>query len=64
MRQLQNFGKIQTGVLPYNDLTPNLVEVMSCEGGCISGPCVINQQKVAEMQIKKYVEKGKEESKE
>ena len=61
MRQLQNFGKIQTGVLPYNDLTPNLVEVMSCEGGCISGPCVINQQKVAEMQIKKYVENGKDE---
>ena len=64
MKQLQNFGKIQAGVLPYTDQTPNLVEVMSCEGGCISGPCVINQQKVAEMQIKKYVEKGKEESKE
>lgn len=59
MKQLADFGKIQTGELPWTDTTPNLVEVMACEGGCISGPSVITNPKVAAIQLKKYVESGK-----
>jgi [FeFe] hydrogenase (group B1/B3) len=34
----------------------NLLEVMACEGGCIAGPCVITNSKVAAGQLKSYVE--------
>jgi [FeFe] hydrogenase (group B1/B3) len=37
----------------------NLVEVMACPGGCIAGPSVIANPKVAAVQLKKYVEAGK-----
>ena len=58
MKQLSNFGKIQAGELPYTETTPNLVEVMACEGGCIYGPSVITNPKVASVMLKKYVEAG------
>lgn len=59
MKQLTQFGKIQSGETPYTDTTPNLVEVMACEGGCIAGPSVITNPKVAAFQLKKYVESGR-----
>ncbi|HUH43796.1 MAG TPA: [Fe-Fe] hydrogenase large subunit C-terminal domain-containing protein, partial [Treponemataceae bacterium] len=43
------------GELPVTEDTPNLIEVMSCEGGCIAGPSVIANPKVAAIQLKKYV---------
>lgn len=58
MTQLAQYGKIQKGILPHNDATPNLVEVMSCEGGCIAGPCVIENPKRASVQLKKYADAG------
>lgn len=60
MKQLSDFGKIQAGELPSTDATPNLVEVMACEGGCISGPSVITNPKIAAIQLKKYVDAGAE----
>ena len=58
MKMLAQYGKIQAGTAPYTPTTPNLVEVMSCEGGCIAGPSVIANPKIAAMQLKKYVETG------
>ena len=58
MKQLANYGKMNAGTLPYTDETPNLIEVMACEGGCIGGPSVITNPKVANVQLKKYVETG------
>jgi len=34
--------------------TENFVEVMSCENGCIGGPCTISRPKVALNLLKKY----------
>ncbi len=61
MKQLTQYGKIQAGEIPYTDDCPNLIEVMACEGGCISGPCVITNPKIATIQLKKYVESGAED---
>ena len=61
MKQLAQFGKIQSGAVPYTSTTPNLVEVMSCEGGCIAGPSVISNPRIAAVQLKKYVENGKKD---
>lgn len=58
MKQLAQYGKIQSGEIPVTPDTPNLVEVMACEGGCIAGPSVITNPKVAALQLKKYVESG------
>ena len=51
MKQLKAFGKGTAG-------DANLVEVMACVGGCIAGPTVIANPKVAAIQLKKYVESG------
>lgn len=32
----------------------NFIEIMSCEGGCIGGPCVINNPKVAKRQLDNF----------
>lgn len=61
MKQLAFFGKIQSGAAAYTETTPNLVEVMSCEGGCIAGPSVISNPRIAAVQLKKYVESGKKD---
>ncbi|MCL2242330.1 MAG: monomeric [FeFe] hydrogenase [Chitinispirillia bacterium] len=58
MKRLAEFGKINAGELPQKDDTPNLIEVMSCQGGCIAGPSVVTNPKVALMQLGKYAEKG------
>jgi len=63
MKTLAMYGKINSGELPYTDETPNLVEVMACEGGCIGGPCVIQNPKQSINQLKKYVELGSDEKK-
>ncbi|MCQ2579344.1 MAG: Fe-hydrogenase large subunit family protein, partial [Treponemataceae bacterium] len=58
MKQLASYGKIQTGAVKQTEIDPNLVEVMACEGGCIAGPGVVTNPKVAAIQLKKYVEAG------
>jgi [FeFe] hydrogenase (group B1/B3) len=62
MKTLAMYGKINAGLLPYTPETPNLVEVMACEGGCIAGPCVIQNPKISVTQLKKYVDAGKDEN--
>ena len=32
----------------------NLIEVMSCEGGCLHGPCVVSNPVVSRMKLKEY----------
>lgn len=59
MKKLKMYGQINIGNIPSTPETGNLVEVMSCEGGCISGPSVIANLKVSEIQLKKYVDSGK-----
>ena len=56
MKQLASFGKSAASKTPAD---ANLVEVMACAGGCIAGPVVITNPKVAAVQLKKYVESGK-----
>ena len=58
MKQLDKYGKINAGSLPKTPDTPNLIEVMACEGGCIGGPSVITNPKVAAAQLDKYVATG------
>jgi len=58
IKRLAEFGKINSGALPYTDGTPNLIEVMACQGGCIAGPLVITNPKVALLQLTKYAETG------
>ena len=62
MKQLAQYGKIQSGQAPHTPDCPNLVEVMACEGGCIAGPSVITNPKVAAIQLKKYVEAGADDA--
>lgn len=62
MKTLSMYGKINAGLLPYTEDTPNLVEVMACENGCIGGPCVIQNPKISATQLKKYVEAGTNEN--
>ena len=56
MKRLTELGKINAGELPHTEDTPNLVEVMSCQCGCISGPLVVTNPKVALMQLGKYAQ--------
>ena len=58
IKTLTEFGKINSGELPRKDDTPNLIEVMACQGGCIAGPSVITNPKVALFQLAKYAEFG------
>ena len=58
MKQLAQYGKIHSGEVPHTEDCPNLIEVMACEGGCIAGPSVITNPRVAAIQLKKYVEAG------
>jgi iron only hydrogenase large subunit-like protein len=58
MKRLAELGKINTDKLPRADDTPNLIEVMTCQGGCIAGPSVITNPKVALAQLAKYAESG------
>jgi [FeFe] hydrogenase (group B1/B3) len=58
MKRLTELGKINAGKLPLANDTPNLIEVMACQGGCIAGPSVITNPKVALAQLTKYAEFG------
>jgi [FeFe] hydrogenase (group B1/B3) len=58
MKQLAEFGKYAAA---KQEAPANLVEVMACQGGCIAGPSVITNEKVAAVQLKKYVENGRQE---
>lgn len=55
MRQLAEFGKAAAA---KRDAGSNLVEVMACSGGCIAGPSVITNPKVALALLKGYVGNG------
>lgn len=58
MAKLKMYGQINVGKIQPNDTTGNLVEVMSCEGGCIAGPSVITNPKVANILLNDYVKKS------
>ena len=59
MKKLKMYGQINVGKLQPGPETGNLVEVMSCEGGCIAGPCVITKTNIAGVQLDKYVKEVK-----
>lgn len=59
MKQLALYGKAAASKSPTD---ANLVEVMACPGGCIAGPSVITNYKVAGVQLKKYVEAGNKDT--
>jgi [FeFe] hydrogenase (group B1/B3) len=61
MKQLAAYGQIQSGAVPQTAETPNLVEVMACEGGCIAGPSVIANAKAAASRLERYAEAGRRE---
>jgi iron only hydrogenase large subunit-like protein len=65
-------GKVEVNPITINGLTRkslkemkrfekkcpgNLVEVMACEGGCIAGPNVIGNPRLAAKHLKKYLGK-------
>ncbi|MCR5290933.1 MAG: monomeric [FeFe] hydrogenase [Treponema sp.] len=58
MAQLATYGKINSGAMPTPPNCANLVEVMACEGGCVGGPAVITNPKVATVLLKNYVTAG------
>jgi [FeFe] hydrogenase (group B1/B3) len=53
MKRLAAYGK---AAAEGTAADANLVEVMACPGGCIAGPSVITNPKVAANQLRKYVE--------
>ena len=59
MKKLRYYGDIQAGRIEAKEGDGNLVEVMSCEGGCIAGPCVVQKVNLANVQLDKYVKEGK-----
>jgi len=54
MKRLAEFGKVYSGKVPPAQDAPNLIEVMACQGGCIAGPSVITNPKIALSQLEKY----------
>ena len=61
IKQLQNYGKINAGTIPTPADCPNLIEVMACEGGCISGPSVIMNPKTGLALLNMYANAGSKE---
>lgn len=55
MKKLKMYGDINAGRIEAPETAGNLVEVMSCEGGCVAGPCVITKVNVANIHLDKYV---------
>lgn len=55
MKQLSAYGKTAAS---HKEADANLVEVMACQGGCIGGPSVLANYKIAAMQLKKYAAGG------
>lgn len=58
MAKLKFYGQINAGKIKQDVPHGNLVEVMSCPGGCIAGPSVITPVKTASVLLEKYVEEG------
>ncbi|HAH61999.1 MAG TPA: Fe-hydrogenase large subunit family protein [Treponema sp.] len=58
MKTLNMYGMINAGKIPQPVDCPNLIEVMACEGGCIGGPSVITNPKVADTLLTAYVKNG------
>ncbi len=58
MKKLRYYGDIQAGRVEAKEGDGNLVEVMSCEGGCVAGPCVVQKLNLANVQLDKYVKEG------
>lgn len=58
MKKLKMYGDINSGKITPNETSGNLVEVMSCEGGCVAGPCVISKVNVANVQLDRYVKEA------
>ena len=61
MNSLKRYGFINSGKIPTPPDCPNLIEVMSCEGGCIAGPSVISDIKASAGQLQKYVDSAAEQ---
>lgn len=61
MKKLKMYGDINAGKIEAPDTAGNLVEVMSCEGGCIAGPCVVAKTNIANVQLDKYVKDAEKE---
>ena len=55
MKKLRYYGDLNAGRIKPDEKTGNMVEVMSCEGGCVAGPCVIQKVGLANVQLGKYV---------
>ena len=58
MKMLTTYGQINSGKIPASPETPNLVEVMACEGGCIAGPFVITNPKAGNGLLMMYANAG------
>ena len=58
VKQLQTWGKMVAGTMPFAPDAPNLVEVMCCEGGCIAGPGIITNPKLGGGLLAKYAGAG------
>jgi len=56
IRELKNYTQNGCGQC-------NFIEVMSCEGGCVNGPCVINPPHVAQRKYKEFTENDNEKIK-
>jgi len=63
MKQLEQYGKINENAAPADGTAPNLIEVMACEGGCIGGPLVITNPKVADVLLSQYVKEAETQKK-
>ena len=60
MKKLKMYGDIESGKIKPGPNAGNLVEVMSCEGGCIAGPFVISKVNLANVQLGKYVNEAEQ----
>lgn len=58
MKKLSLYAMMNSGKVPIKDDSPNLIEVMACEGGCIGGPSVITNPKVAQVLLAPYIKDG------
>jgi len=56
IRELKNYVENGCG-------QSNFIEVMSCEGGCVNGPCVINPPHIAQRKFKEFIELNNEKIK-
>lgn len=58
MKLLSTYGQMNAGKVPMAPDTPNLIEVMACEGGCVAGPFVITNPKAGNGLLTLYANAG------